>query len=313
MKKLFGRDKPKMAKVTPASREPVGANSIDGVRPAPSHAMSMHITPVQYPESGHRGPPPPQTQASYVGHRPALPPFAPPPRSSSHGPDAAGTPESISRRSSEQDRWEVVSAFDRRADSPQPRPPAHGGSYSSLGSLPPGAAYPTHALPPHAPLPPRSSSPYSTSSQTYSRSGRDDRTTLKKKPPGAAPGAAVAALGILSALNPHAAASPPAPLQPSPPQQQQYWDDAGSERFVREERKEKRGFFHRERSPEKGKGKVRETEEEGITRMIGECSIANSLRRYSSFSCRMDRRKRHGGLGARARALRTRITKRSQR
>jgi hypothetical protein len=47
MKKLFGRDKPKMAKVTPAPRGEQASNSIDGVRSTPSSLMirEAHLVP----------------------------------------------------------------------------------------------------------------------------------------------------------------------------------------------------------------------------------------------------------------------------
>jgi hypothetical protein len=111
---------------------------------------------------------------------------------------------------------------------------------------------------------------------------------LKKKPTqGGSPGSAVAALGILNSLS----ANVVPPPQPSPPS----WDEEPLERPPLE-KKEKKSFWGRDRSPERPerqgfwpsrdrspekKGKGREKDEDTIMRMIGERNISARAHQYS--------------------------------
>jgi hypothetical protein len=165
------------------------------------------------------------------------------------------------------ERWEVVGPHDPYNgldDSPHPpRAPALAGSNSNLGH--------TH--------PARPESPYSTAS-SYAPSVNMNVPHVmpapqgqqrKPKPAKPAPTSTAAALGILNALNPSAAA----PAQGSPPlgHGQGMWPEDLPDHPV-EERREKRGGFwgrERERSPQRDpKGKGREHNDPAeLVRMIG--------------------------------------------
>ncbi|EPQ55785.1 hypothetical protein GLOTRDRAFT_60574 [Gloeophyllum trabeum ATCC 11539] len=173
------------------------------------------------------------------------------------------TPGRNARRSTSDERWEVVQPFEDGSPTHLPRPPLLTDSRtSSLASLissgtPPGAT-PRAVSPMNQPHPRQKSPPLS---------DREPQM-LRKKPPNAGTGAA--ALGILKALDPH-------------PEGPGYHDDTSnaSDGQVKEEKKEKKGFWDRAgaglrdmRDREKEKEKLREShknQDQGheLTRMIG--------------------------------------------
>ncbi|KAI0632879.1 hypothetical protein C8Q77DRAFT_1058522 [Trametes polyzona] len=175
-----------------------------------------------------------------------------------------------------EDHWDLIS----ETDSLQPlRPPALSSSQTpSLTSI--------HQTASPAPSPmPRSSSPFAPAPASphipYSKPGianKDrEQQVLRKKPPSSVPNA-FAAVGILKALEPHH-------LEPVASHDQS--EDGYTDTSLREEKKEKRGFWERaghrdkdkdkERAREKEKEKEREKERERkeedahaeLTRMIG--------------------------------------------
>ncbi|KAI0351610.1 hypothetical protein OH77DRAFT_1429431 [Trametes cingulata] len=171
-----------------------------------------------------------------------------------------------------EDQWDLIS----EAEPPlQPLRPSTltTSQASSLASI--------HQTVSPAPSPlPRASSPYTVPaspplphSKLNGHKEREQQQVLRKKPPSSVPNA-FAAVGILRALEPHH-------LEPVASHEQS--EDGFTDSSVREERKEKRGFWDRashrdkdkdkERAREKEKEKEKEKKEEDaqaeLTRMIG--------------------------------------------
>ncbi|KAI0341260.1 hypothetical protein BDW22DRAFT_1485694, partial [Trametopsis cervina] len=158
-------------------------------------------------------------------------------------------PERGSVRASSDEHWDVVTT-------------------TSDGTAPLTNPYSTRAVSPYGSPPPPASNP---------KAGKDH--VLRKKQP--QPQNAAAAVGILSALDPHAP-----PIKEAYPVQRQYSEEHGTEYSYREDRKERKGFWERatERNKDKEKEKERQKEKERkedqdqneLTRMIGFLAATSS-------------------------------------
>ncbi|KAH9948467.1 hypothetical protein B0H21DRAFT_733432 [Amylocystis lapponica] len=181
-----------------------------------------------------------------------------PPENHSHNPHLFhhhDRPQSATTHSSD-DHWSMVDA-DTQSSVPR----------SSLTAYSPSATTYLSAPRPSSPV---NSTPSSPQPTLRSHSGKDrdrEQQVLRKKAPGA--GNALAAVGILRALEPHPGPHPEPLNAPDPS------EDSMTEVSCREEKKERRGFWERTgvRDKERDRFKEKERKDEDphaeLTRMIG--------------------------------------------
>jgi hypothetical protein len=203
--------------------------------------------------------------------------------------------QGLRRTSSEEERWEVVSSYDETPLQTPHAPALSPSRTPSLASLPPGASPPIPS-----PQAPRSPSPFSVVSNPSVQSNKlgstrdreSQQATLRKKPQG---GSGVAALGILRALDPHAVEPVNMNQQARAHSEERIGgsENHGYRERVRDvvDRREKKGFWGRDKEREKDKERERERDKERerergrdwerdmwdedsqseLTRMIGRC------------------------------------------
>ena len=262
MKRIFGRDKPKMTKVTREITTSLGPTAVLEVRECILSVMSLLIFIVRTLQESTQYPP--------IYHQYRTPREAVPPRSMGR-PSSDGHWEALSTKDDDNHSSQLKPHHQEREQLQHPRPLALAVSRSSsLASLPPGASPPIPS-----PNAPRSASPYSntTASHTQGRGptprerDRDVDKSRKVKQQPAAPGSGpphsgAAAIGILKALDPFAV-----PDAPPDRESKSYKHDQSEDGFG-DERKEKKGFWGKEK--DKGKERKDEDSPAELTRMIGE-------------------------------------------
>jgi hypothetical protein len=175
--------------------------------------------------------------------------------------------QGLRRTSSEEERWEVVSSYDETPLQTPHAPALSPSRTPSLASLPPGASPPIPS-----PQAPRSPSPFSVVSNPSVQSNKlgstrdreSQQATLRKKPQG---GSGVAALGILRALDPHAVEPVNMNQQTRAHSEERIGGSENGHSYRERERdvgdrREKKGFWGRDKEREKDKERERERDKE---------------------------------------------------
>lgn len=244
MRKLFTRDKPKLAKVTPASRDiPPDLTSSNSSEQEP-HVTQPHHPHFQPIQALHQLRP---TSASRDTHHP-------PP-------------------SSDDEHWHVLPSESNHSSETAKLLPLTSSRSSSLASLPPGASPPL-ANPPITTT--RTASPFPGTNSIRSSHPKETREREKDRRGGAA------AVSILNALNPQFAPPPPTTVDATRPHRDDdtvvY---APSEGSVREEKRERGGFWAwassgGERDRDRREIHPREDGQQDLTRMIGYLTATSS-------------------------------------
>ncbi|KAI9461993.1 hypothetical protein BJY52DRAFT_1185334 [Lactarius psammicola] len=245
MRKLFTRDKPKLAKVTPASRDiPPDLTSSNA---SESSIQPNHIT---------------RTSNHYKPSTSSVP--LPPPETTHHPAP-----------SSDDEHWHVLPSESNHNAEAAKLVPLTSSRSSSLASLPPGASPPL-ANPPVTTT--RTASPFSGANSARSPHPKETREREKDRRGGAA------AVSILNALNPQFAPPPPAPTNVDATRTLRDDDTvvyAPSEGSVREEKRERGGFWAwassgGERDRDRREIHPREDGQQDLMRMIGYLTATSS-------------------------------------
>ncbi|KAH8977421.1 hypothetical protein EDB92DRAFT_1917348 [Lactarius akahatsu] len=246
MRKLFARDKPKLAKVTPASRDVPPPDLTSSNSSEEFHATQPHHPHFQPLQALHQLRP---TSAARDTHHPAP--------------------------SSDDEHWHVLPSESNHSSAETAKlVPLTSSRSSSLASLPPGASPP---LANPSATTTRTASPFSGTNTARSSHPKETREREKDRRGGAA------AVSILNALNPQFAPPPPTNVVDAT---RTIRDDdtvvyAPSEGSVREEKRERGGFWAwassgGERDRDRREIHPREDGQQDLMRMIGYLTATSS-------------------------------------
>ncbi|KAF8267754.1 hypothetical protein EI94DRAFT_1729519 [Lactarius quietus] len=246
MRKLFTRDKPKLTKVTPASRDITTDLTSSNSSEPEFHPAQPHHPQFQPIQALHQLRP---TSASHENtHHPAAP-------------------------SSDDDHWHVLTSDSNNSAETAKLVPLTSSRSSSLASLPPGASPPL-ANPPVTTT--RTASPFSGTNSV--RSSHPKETRERDKPRGGA-----AAVSILNALNPQFAPTPQSNNEATRSRDDDTTLYVPSEGSVREEKRERGGFWawassggERDRDRDRREIHPREDGQQDLMRMIGYLTATSS-------------------------------------
>lgn len=301
MKKLFGRDKPKITKVVPASRDSDAAEvEVDDLSPPlfaqkSDSEVSLHDlnAVASSPTPVHQRHSPPQHHTHPHHHTQPVRSLPQP-----HNHNRNNDPDD------DDAAWHVVDPSSSPVlDPPRALPASRS---SSLASLPPGASAPAAAVP--SPLAPRANSPLNTQShrqpnpkdQHFARDRGDSQASLAQLPPPQPPRRPTPGLNMLRSLEPQYES-----VRDKEREREQW---RGTEESLNtqsdgsrdeRDRKERKGFWdwaqqgmERERDRRLHREREKEREEEEhfeLTRMIGayhSYPYRSSLHAFSRLSHR---------------------------
>lgn len=252
MRKLFTRDKPKIAKVTPASRDV----TTDLAASNASEVTFFRFSSLSYPHIS-------SSQQEFHQTQPHLPQFQPISALHQLRPSSASRDTHHTTTSSDDEHWHVLPSESNHNDTAKLVPLTSSRS-SSLASLPPGASPPL-ANPPVVTT--RTASPFPGTNSVRSPHPKENREREKDRRGGAA------AVSILNALNPQFAPPPPSNVDTRSLRDDDTVVYAPSE-GSREEKRERGGFWAwassgGERDRDRRDIHPREEGQQDLTRMIG--------------------------------------------